>query len=105
MATTLPYADVDSSLKGMAGRAEGFGRSAVGGAHGPVHRVTSLAGNLFNFYEIISISGLKKKNNFIHDFLLILCLHMSEFSISRYDSFVKTIRNYCYPEQILFIHG
>ncbi|KAL7615207.1 putative pectate lyase 21 [Lactuca sativa] len=43
MATTLPYADVDSSLKGMAGRAEGFGRSAVGGAHGPVHRVTSLA--------------------------------------------------------------
>ncbi|KAJ9539989.1 hypothetical protein OSB04_026495 [Centaurea solstitialis] len=43
MATKLPYADIDSSLRAMAGRAEGFGRFAVGGAHGPLHSVTSLA--------------------------------------------------------------
>ncbi|KAH0681553.1 hypothetical protein KY284_022638 [Solanum tuberosum] len=39
----LPYADVDSSLKALAGRAEGFGRFAIGGLNGPVYPVTSLA--------------------------------------------------------------
>ncbi|KAK3011889.1 hypothetical protein RJ639_012915 [Escallonia herrerae] len=40
---SLPYADVDSSLRALAGRAEGFGRFAVGGLHGPLYRVTTLA--------------------------------------------------------------
>ncbi|KAK2979284.1 hypothetical protein RJ640_013248 [Escallonia rubra] len=42
---SLPYADVDSSLRSLAGRAEGFGRFAVGGLHGPLYRVTTLAVN------------------------------------------------------------
>ncbi|KAF8008893.1 hypothetical protein BT93_J0021 [Corymbia citriodora subsp. variegata] len=41
--TTLPYSDVDFSLRAMAGRAEGFGRLAVGGLHGPLYHVTSLS--------------------------------------------------------------
>jgi len=41
---TLPYADVDSSLRAMAGRAEGFGRFSIGGLHGPLYSVTTLAG-------------------------------------------------------------
>ncbi|XP_076913880.1 putative pectate lyase 21 [Bidens hawaiensis] len=44
MAITLPYVDVDSTLRAMAGKAEGFGRLALGGgAHGLLHNVTSLA--------------------------------------------------------------
>ncbi|KAL8145738.1 putative pectate lyase 21 [Apium graveolens] len=39
----LPYSDVDSSLRALAGRAEGFGRSAIGGLRGALHYVTSLA--------------------------------------------------------------
>lgn len=39
---SLPYASVDSSLRALAGQAEGFGRSAVGGLHGPLYHVTSL---------------------------------------------------------------
>ncbi|KAG5533295.1 hypothetical protein RHGRI_027475 [Rhododendron griersonianum] len=44
---SLPYADVDSSLRALAGRAEGFGRFAVGGLHGPLYSVTTLAGSFF----------------------------------------------------------
>ncbi|KAI4351146.1 hypothetical protein L6164_005529 [Bauhinia variegata] len=40
---SLPYADVDSSLRAMAGRAEGFGRFSIGGLHGPLYVVTTLA--------------------------------------------------------------
>ncbi|KAI3799790.1 hypothetical protein L1987_35093 [Smallanthus sonchifolius] len=43
METTLPYAGADSSFRALAGVAEGFGRFAVGGAHGPLHHVTSLS--------------------------------------------------------------
>ncbi|RXH94387.1 hypothetical protein DVH24_024071 [Malus domestica] len=32
---SLPYAEVDFSLRSMAGRAEGFGRFAIGGLNGP----------------------------------------------------------------------
>ncbi|CAN6710375.1 unnamed protein product [Malus baccata var. baccata] len=39
---SLPYADVDFSLRSMAGRAEGFGQFAIGGLNGPVYSVTSL---------------------------------------------------------------
>ncbi|KAL0309804.1 UNVERIFIED_CONTAM: putative pectate lyase 13 [Sesamum radiatum] len=43
MGLRLPYCDVDSSLRGLAGKAEGFGRLAVGGLHGAVYCVTTLA--------------------------------------------------------------
>ncbi|XP_052174361.1 probable pectate lyase 4 [Diospyros lotus] len=42
-AMALPYAHVDSSLRALAGQAEGFGRCAVGGLHGPLFHVTTLA--------------------------------------------------------------
>ncbi|XP_014511058.1 probable pectate lyase 4 [Vigna radiata var. radiata] len=40
---SLPYTHVDTTLRALAAQAEGFGRFAVGGLHGPLHRVTSLA--------------------------------------------------------------
>ncbi|RDX65177.1 putative pectate lyase 4, partial [Mucuna pruriens] len=40
---SLPYTYVDSSLRALAGQAEGFGRYAIGGLHGPLCHVTSLA--------------------------------------------------------------
>nr|GMD62689.1 probable pectate lyase 4 [Ipomoea batatas] len=43
MALLLPYAHVDSTLRALAGQAEGFGRFAVGGLHGPLYHVTTLA--------------------------------------------------------------
>lgn len=43
---SLPYADVDNDLRALAGRAEGFGRFAIGGLHGAVYTVTNLAGSL-----------------------------------------------------------
>ncbi|KAG9453837.1 hypothetical protein H6P81_006741 [Aristolochia fimbriata] len=39
----LPYAHVDASLRCLATQAEGFGRQAVGGLHGKIYRVTTLA--------------------------------------------------------------
>lgn len=38
-----PYMAADTSLRGLAGAAEGFGRKAVGGRDGPVYTVTTLA--------------------------------------------------------------
>jgi pectate lyase len=38
-----PYAGVDIHLRGLAGAAEGFGSAAIGGLHGEVYHVTSLA--------------------------------------------------------------
>ncbi|CAK9230054.1 unnamed protein product [Sphagnum troendelagicum] len=38
-----PYAEVDNYLRGLAGAAEGFGNAAIGGLHGEVYYVTSLA--------------------------------------------------------------
>ncbi|KAE9589272.1 hypothetical protein Lal_00000438 [Lupinus albus] len=43
MASVLPYGDVDSSLRAMAGRAEGFGYLAIGGLNGHVYSVTTLS--------------------------------------------------------------
>ncbi|KAL1815990.1 hypothetical protein ACET3Z_018564 [Daucus carota] len=40
---SLPYAQVDSTLRALAGQAEGFGRCAIGGLHGPLYHVTTLA--------------------------------------------------------------
>lgn len=45
MTLALPYAHVDSTLRALAGQAEGFGRCAMGGLHGPLYHVTTLAGN------------------------------------------------------------
>lgn len=42
-----PYAGVDIHLRGLAGAAEGFGSAAIGGLHGEVYHVTSLAGIFF----------------------------------------------------------
>lgn len=47
---SLPYADVDAELRALAGRAEGFGRQAIGGLHGSIYTVTTLAGSLL-FYS------------------------------------------------------
>lgn len=44
MGLALPYAHVDSTLRALAAQAEGFGRCAIGGLHGPLYHVTSLAG-------------------------------------------------------------
>lgn len=46
MGLCLPYAHVDSTLRALAGQAEGFGRHAIGGLHGPLYHVKTLAGNL-----------------------------------------------------------
>ncbi|XP_028548166.1 probable pectate lyase 4 [Dendrobium catenatum] len=38
----LPYGDVDCGLRALAGKAEGFGRHAIGGLHGAIYVVTNL---------------------------------------------------------------
>ncbi|KAI3968992.1 hypothetical protein MKW92_035948 [Papaver armeniacum] len=43
MSCTLPYSNVDSNLRALAGQAEGFGKCAIGGLHGPIYHVTTLA--------------------------------------------------------------
>jgi len=43
-----PYATADSHLRGLAGAAEGFGSASIGGLHGKVYHVTSLAGQSIN---------------------------------------------------------
>ncbi|KAM1333691.1 hypothetical protein ACFX15_009210 [Malus domestica] len=43
MVVALPYAHVDSSLRALSAQAEGFGRLAIGGLHGAVYHVTTLA--------------------------------------------------------------
>ncbi|GAB4833685.1 hypothetical protein Ancab_031931 [Ancistrocladus abbreviatus] len=40
---SLPYSNVDCSLRALAGQAEGFGRLAIGGLQGPVYHVTTLS--------------------------------------------------------------
>ncbi|KAF7804528.1 putative pectate lyase 4 [Senna tora] len=39
----LPYSHVDHTLRALAAQAEGFGRLAIGGLHGPLYHVTTLA--------------------------------------------------------------
>ncbi|KAE8706005.1 hypothetical protein F3Y22_tig00110410pilonHSYRG00047 [Hibiscus syriacus] len=43
MAHSLPYVHVDSTLRALAGQAEGFGRFAIDGLHGSLYHVTTLA--------------------------------------------------------------
>lgn len=40
----FPYGHVDNTLRSLAAQAEGFGRFAIGGLHGPLYHVTSLLG-------------------------------------------------------------
>ncbi|CAI9773103.1 unnamed protein product [Fraxinus pennsylvanica] len=69
---SLPYTDVDSHLRALAGQAEGFGRFSVGGLHGPVYHVTNLAddgpGSLRDgcrrkepLWIVFEVSGLRLK--------------------------------------------
>lgn len=44
---TLPYSHVDHCLRALAAQAEGFGRFAIGGLHGPLYHVTTLAGYIW----------------------------------------------------------
>lgn len=53
---SLPYAHVDSSLRALAGQAEGFGRAAIGGLHGSVYCVTNLAGGFLFILFVIKFS-------------------------------------------------
>ena len=39
-----PYDKVDDYLRGLAGAAEGFGHSSIGGLNGKVYHVTTMAG-------------------------------------------------------------
>ncbi|XP_047339220.1 uncharacterized protein LOC124942716 isoform X2 [Impatiens glandulifera] len=50
---SLPYVNLDSSLRALAGQAEGFGRSAIGGLHGPLYHVTTLEEAETEFHNII----------------------------------------------------
>jgi pectate lyase len=51
----MPYATADSSLRVMAGQAEGFGRHAIGGLHGDVYHVTTLEGTYTNTHKPMHI--------------------------------------------------
>lgn len=54
---SLPYTHVDSSLRALASQAQGFGRFAVGGLHGSIYHVTTLAGNIYIYiYYMFTIS-------------------------------------------------
>lgn len=50
----LPYSHVDSTLRALAAQAEGFGRFAIGGLHGPLFHVTTLAGYISFSFSILS---------------------------------------------------
>ena len=70
MASLAPYADADVTLRALAGKAEGFGRFAVGGLHGPVYHVTTLSGtHLFPCTKKILFSSGKfyRMMNFTED--------------------------------------
>lgn len=64
--TVGPYCHVDSSLRSLAGKAEGFGRAAVGGLNGPICHVTSLAGK----FQKSPFSFIYPSNSWIYIFFL-----------------------------------
>jgi len=57
MATSLPYSHVDSALRALAAQAEGFGRCAIGGLHGPIYYVTTLLGKFGLCFQMI-VTGI-----------------------------------------------
>ena len=58
----LPYAHVHSNLRALAGQVEGFGCLTIGGLHGPLYHVTTLAddgpGSLWIVFEVSGIIHL-----------------------------------------------
>ncbi|KAK6140344.1 hypothetical protein DH2020_025908 [Rehmannia glutinosa] len=60
MGLQLPYCHVDSSLRALAGQAEGFGRLAIGGLNGAVYCVTTLAGGRGHDVDAIQIKPNSK---------------------------------------------
>lgn len=54
----MPYAHVDTSLRALAGQAEGFGRYAIGGVHGSVYHVTTLHG-IISFALVFVYIGVR----------------------------------------------
>lgn len=69
---SLPYGHVDSTLRALAGQAEGFGHRAIGGLHGSLYHVTTFAGHhhllAFSFRPSICLYKI-----------MCLCLWNSEF--------------------------
>lgn len=55
MSCSLPYSNVDSNLRALAGQAEGFGKCAIGGLNGPIYHVTTLAGFYPSSFYLLSI--------------------------------------------------
>jgi len=74
MAAPGPYAGVDSYLRGLAGAAEGFGHSSIGGLNGRIYHVTSLAGGCTLLCDLEKLSVFH---------VLPLCeqLHMDTFCL------------------------
>ena len=73
----LPYAHVDSSLRALAAQAEGFGRFAIGGLHGPLYHVTTLAGPLPNEFKDFVFGTFHIVQFSLH--LIEFCTHTLQF--------------------------
>ncbi|KAI3864438.1 hypothetical protein MKX03_019286 [Papaver bracteatum] len=74
MSCTLPYSNVDSNLRALAGQAEGFGKCAIEGLHGPIYHVIMLANDEFTGkglklkeYECVIICNLEFEGGRGHD--------------------------------------
>ncbi|KAL9239104.1 hypothetical protein vseg_013455 [Gypsophila vaccaria] len=76
MGLTLPYPNVDDSLRALSGQAEGFGRFAIGGVNGPLYHVTTLSddgpGSLRDacrkkepLWIVFELSGTIKLNSYL----------------------------------------
>lgn len=48
----VSYAHIDSNLRALASQAKGFGRFSIGGFHGSLYHVTSLAGKICFFFNL-----------------------------------------------------
>lgn len=59
----LPYAHVDASLRALAAQAEGFGRCAIGGLHGSLYHVTTLAGYLSSTFFCLNFDVCSNLEN------------------------------------------
>ncbi|KAL5546276.1 hypothetical protein UlMin_005963 [Ulmus minor] len=78
---SLPYAHVDSSLRALAGQAQGFGRFAIGGLRGRVYSVTTLADDGPGSLR----EGCRKKEPLWIVFELSGTIHLSSYlSVSSY---------------------
>ncbi|KAL3523757.1 hypothetical protein ACH5RR_016591 [Cinchona calisaya] len=79
--TALPYADADSSLRALAGGAEGFGRFSVGGLYGPVYYVTNLADDVPGSFR----DGCRRREQLWIVFAVSGVIHLSSYlNVSSY---------------------